>query len=144
MTEKTQTKTAETTEKTQEIDVKELLKAQAEQLEALAKRNNELATELSNLKANTAEENELLGEKIKAIKDGKKDLPEYNPFQESILYKVTNEVAKITTIMTGDEVQGIIGSIDIHIQNKLIKGDKKVEKHPYIIELIPEKTAKKG
>ena len=152
------TQNTQTEANKEQIDVKALLEAQAkefeekmkaqaeankEQIEALAARNNELATELSNLKANTAEENELLGEKIKAIKNGKTELPDYNPFQERILYNVTNEVAKITTTMTGDEVQGIIGSIDEHLQKKLINGAKKIEKHPYIIELIENVKAEK-
>lgn len=140
------------------IDVEALLEAQAkkfeerinaqtkaneEQIKALLEKNEELATELNNLKTNTAEENELLGEKIAAIREGKKDLPDYNPFEEKILYEVANEVAGIVTIMTGDEVQGIIGSIDTHLQKKLINGEKEIEKYPYKIKLIEDKQAKK-
>ena len=131
-----------------QVDVQALLKAQADefkaqlqaqaeankaQLDALATRNNELATELSNLKANTAEENALLGEKIAQVA-GVEVKPTYNPFAKNILYKVYNEKADITTIMTGDEVQGIIGSIAKHLKEKLVNGAEKVEKHPYKIE----------
>jgi hypothetical protein len=42
--------------------------------------------------------------------------------------------------MTGDEVKGIIGSIDTHLKEKLIRGEKTIEKHPYTITLI-EKVA---
>ncbi len=140
----------ETTTKAAEpqVDVQALLKAQADefkaqlkaqadenkaQLEALATRNNELATELSNLKANTAEENALLGEKIAQV-TGVEVKPTYNPFAKNILYKVFNEKAGITTIMTGDEVQGIVGSIQKHLKEKLVNGATKIEKHPYKIE----------
>lgn len=141
-----------------QVDVQALLKAQAEefkaqlkaqaeenkaQLDALATRNNELATELANLKTNTAEENALLGEKIAQV-TGQEVVPTYNPFARDIMYKVYNEVAGITTIMTGDEVQGIIGSIQKHLKEKLAKGEKKIEKHPYKIEVyVPEKKANK-
>lgn len=141
-----------------QVDVQALLKAQADefkaqlqaqadenkaQLEALAARNNELATELTNLKANTAEENALLGEKIAQV-TGKEVVPTYNPFARDIMYKVYNEVAGITTVMTGDEVQGIVGSIQKHLKEKLAKGEKKIEKHPYKIEVyVPEKKANK-
>lgn len=141
-----------------QVDVQALLKAQADefkaqlqaqadenkaQLEALATRNNELATELSNLKTNTAEENALLGEKIAQV-TGKEVVPTYNPFARDVMYKVYNEVAGITTVMTGDEVQGIVGSIQKHLKEKLAKGEKKIEKHPYKIEVyVPEKKANK-
>lgn len=141
-----------------QVDVQALLKAQADefkaqlqaqadenkaQLEALAARNNELATELTNLKANTAEENALLGEKIAQV-TGKEVVPTYNPFARDVMYKVYNEVAGITTVMTGDEVQGIVGSIQKHLKEKLAKGEKKIEKHPYKIEVyVPEKKANK-
>lgn len=140
-----------------QVDVQALLKAQAEefqsqlqaqaeknktQLEALSNRNNELATELANIKANTAEENALLGEKIAEI--SKTEIkPTYNPFASHILYEVYNEIAGITTIMTGDEVQGIIGSIQKHLKIKLANGAKTVEKHPYKIKLIEKKANNK-
>lgn len=151
-------KQAQTDGQNKDLDIKALLAAQAKefedkikaqaeanekQLEALATRNNELATELANLKTNTAEENELLGERIAAIKNGADDTPKYNPYKESILYKVENTEAGITTIMTGDEVQGIIGSIDKHLTKKLINGEKTVEKHPYKITLVEGKMAVK-
>lgn len=121
------------------------LKAQAEQnkqqLDALMERNNKLAEELTNLKTNTAEENALLGEKINAIGKGEDLTPKYNPFKEGILYNVHNEVAGIDTVMTGDEVKGIIGSIDKHLKVKLINGEKKIEKYPYTITLIEEEKA---
>lgn len=137
-------------ETTQNTNIEALLKAQAdefkklmeeqarankEQIDALVEKNNTLTEELINLKTNTEAENKLLGENIAAIKEGKDPAPSYNPFKEDILYKVYNETAKVTTIMTGDEVQGIIGSIDIHLKKKLIEGAEKIEKHPYTITL---------
>lgn len=131
--------------KAQADEFKAQLQAQAEenkaQLEALANRNNELATELANIKANTAEENALLGEKIAEISKTEVK-PTYNPFASNILYEVYNEIAGITTIMTGDEVQGIIGSIQKHLKVKLVNGAKQVEKHPYKIKLIEKKGDK--
>lgn len=139
---------AEDTKKATEpqVDIQELLKAQADefkaQLDALATRNNELATELANLKANTEEENALLGEQIAKVA-GKEAVPTYNPFARHILYEVYNEIAGITTIMTGDEVQGIIGSLAKHLKAKLVKGEKEVDKHPYKIKVYV-KPAKKA
>lgn len=142
----------------QTVDIQALLKAQAEefraqmqaqaeenkaQLEALATRNNELATELANLKANTEEENALLGEKIAQVA-GVEVKPAYNPFAKGILYEVYNEIAGITTIMTGDEVQGLIGSIAKHLKKKLVEGAKEVDKHPYKIKLYVKQTNKKA
>lgn len=130
------------------IDVQGLLKQQAEefkklmeeqakkneeQIKALVEKNNALSEELTNLKTNTAEENKLLGETIAAVKEGKAIAPTYNPFAQNLLYKVYNETAKITTIMTGDEVEGIIGIVAKHLREKLIKGENEVEKHPYKI-----------
>ena len=155
MTEQTknQTKTEETKEQT--TDIKALLKEQEEkfkaelekqreenqkQMDALSEKNASLVEELNNLKQNTLEENELLVQKIKAVESGKTVEPSYNPFKSDILYKVYNETAKCTTIMTGDEVQGIIGSIDKHLKQKLVNGEKKIEKHPYTITLIEKKN----
>lgn len=122
------------------IDVEALLKKQAEefkaQLDAMAERNNKLAEELTNLKSNTAEENRLLGETIAAIQEGKEPAPKYDPYNPDLLYKVHNETAGIDTIMTGDEVEGIVGVISVHLTQKLIEGAKEIEKHPYKITLL--------
>lgn len=122
--------------KAQEEKFNEILKAQkeenAKQIELLTNRNNELAEELTNLKTNTAEENELLGQKIAEIK-GDEVKPKFDPYAPDRLYKVYNEVAGITTVMTGDEVEGIVGSIDKHLTEKLQKGAKTIDKHPYKI-----------
>lgn len=132
------TKTAQTKAEKQEktIDVNALLKAQEEKfsnlIAELNDRNKELAQELTNLKSNTEEENALLGQKIADIK-GEEVKPVLDPYEECRLYKVYNSVAKITTIMTGDEVRGIIGSIDRHLTKKLRQGELEVEKHPYRI-----------
>lgn len=142
-------------EKTQEvnneIDVQALLKKQAEefkklmedqakankeQIDALVEKNNALNEELQNLKTNTEQENKLLGENIAAIAEGKAVAPQYNPFDPAILYKVYNETAGINTIMTGDEVEGIIGVVAKHLREKLVNGEEKIEKHPYTITKI--------
>jgi len=139
---KNETKAAETKNdnKEQTVDVKALLDAQAKefkaQMDALAERNNKLAEELANLKSNTAEENRLLGESIQAIAEGKEPAPTYNPFAPNLLYKVHNETAGIDTIMTGDEVEGIIGVVQKHLKEKLVNGEKTVEKHPYTVTLL--------
>lgn len=135
-------------------EVEELLKKQAEtftkqiaeqkenmqgKIDAMVKKNKELTEELNNLKTNTAEENALLGEKIAKINpEEKKDL--YNPYNSKILYSVFNEEAQITTVMTGDEVECIVGLAE-HITKKLIAGEKEFTKHPYTVTLI-KKTKK--
>ena len=108
-------------------------------IDAMVKKNKELTEELNNLKTNTAEENALLGEKIAKINpEEKKDL--YNPYNSKILYSVFNEEAQITTVMTGDEVECIVGLAE-HITKKLIAGEKEFTKHPYTVTLI-KKTKK--
>lgn len=104
-------------------------------IDAMTEENQKLKDELANIKTNTAEENALLGEKIAKIANIETK-PNYNPFAEGILYDVYNEKAGIHTKMTGDEVKGIIGSIDKHLKIKLINGTKEIEKHPYKITLI--------
>ena len=144
-----QTVTENTTEKNllgegetkdKNVDIEALLKQQAEmfktQMDALAERNNKLAEELANLKNHTAEESKLLGESIAAIAEGKEPTPKYDPFAADLLYKVYNETAGITTIMTGDEVEGIIGVVQKHLKVKLMNGEKTVEKHPYTVTLL--------
>ena len=91
---------------------------------------------MTNLKSNTAEENRLLGETIAAIQEGKEPAPKYDPYNPDLLYKVHNETAGIDTIMTGDEVEGIVGVISVHLTQKLIEGAKEIEKHPYKITLL--------
>ncbi|MCD7740438.1 MAG: hypothetical protein LUH11_03720 [Candidatus Gastranaerophilales bacterium] len=116
-------------------DISALLKAQEEnkkQIELLIAQNTQLTEELTNLKTNTAEENALLSQQIADIK-GEEAIPEYNPYAENLLYKVYNEIAGITTVMTGDEVKGIVGNIDKHLTAKLKKGEKEIVKHPYTI-----------
>lgn len=134
--------------KEQNIDVTELLNKQAaefkklmeeqakankEQIDALVENNNALKEELQNLKTNTEAENKLLGENIAAIKEGKAAAPLYDPFNPDLLYKVHNEIANIDTIMTGDEIEGIIGVVQKHLRGKLVAGEEKIEKHPYTI-----------
>lgn len=146
-TETTEIKTNTAEENAQSVDVTALLKAQEEkfneilkaqneenkkQIELLTKRNTELADELTNLKTNTAEENALLNQQIANI-TGEETKPKLDPYAPNRLYKVYNEVAKITTIMTGDEVKGIVGAIDKHLTEKLKKGEKEIVKHPYTI-----------
>ena len=129
--------------KKQAEEFQAILKAQAEankaEIDAMAERNNKLAEELANFKNHTAEESKLLGESIAAIAEGKEPAPKYNPYDPNLLYNVHNETAGIDTIMTGDEVEGIIGVISVHLTQKLIEGAKEVEKHPYTITLL-EKT----
>lgn len=124
---------------TKGLDVEALLKKQAAdfqaQIDAMKAQNNRLNEELANLKTNTAEENELLGQKIAKIA-GAENVPNYNPYLEDILYDVQNLDAGITTRMCGDEVRGIIGSIDKHLTKKLINGETRIEKHPYIITKV--------
>ena len=112
-----------------------------DKIDTMAEENKKLTDELANIKTNTAEENALLGEQIKAITKNE-ELPQYNPFADTILYRVKNEVAGIETIMTGDEVEGIIGSIDKHLIKKLVNGEKEIQKHPYTIILIEKAEAK--
>lgn len=145
--------TAEQGKDTKPVNVEALLKKQkedfeqrqknfAEQMEekfkTLTDENTQLREELANVKSNTAEENALLGEKIAKIANVETK-PSYNPFAEGILYDVYNEKAGIHTKMTGDEVKGIIGSIDKHLKVKLQNGAKEIEKHPYKITLIEKK-----
>lgn len=135
------------------INVEELLKKQNEEftkkqkeladsmqakLDEMAEQNKKLTEELDNLKTNTEIENELLGEKIARYTQNN-DLPDYNPFDKDILYKVKNQDAGIETLMTGDEVKGIIGAIDTYLEEKLINGAKTIEKHPYVITLVEKK-----
>lgn len=135
------------------INVEELLKKQNEEftkqqkeladsmqakLDEMAEQNKKLTEELDNLKTNTAIENELLGEKIARYTQNN-DLPDYNPFDKDILYKVKNKDAGIETLMTGDEVKGIVGAIDTYLEEKLINGAKTIEKHPYVITLVEKK-----
>lgn len=135
------------------VDIDAILKKQNEEFEAkqkafaeemqgkidaLTEKNAQLKDELTNIKTNTEEENALLGEQIAKIANVETK-PSYNPFAEGILYDVYNEKAGIHTKMTGDEVKGIIGSIDKHLKVKLINGEKEIEKHPYKITLIEKK-----
>lgn len=137
-----------------ELDIEAILKKQKEEFQAeqkalreemqnkidtMADENKKLTEELSNLKTNTAEENALLGEQIAKISNVETK-PSYNPFAEGIMYDVYNEKAGIHTKMTGDEVKGIIGSIDKHLKLKLISGAKSIEKYPYKITLIEQKN----
>lgn len=139
-----------------EVNVEELLKKQAEefekkqqelaeqmqaQLNDMVEQNKKLTEELDNLKTNTAEENALLGEQIAKVA-GEAELPKYNPFAKDVLYMVENTDAGIKTLMTGDEVSGIVGSIDRYLEEKLIKGAKKIEKNQYIITLYEDKKGK--
>lgn len=118
--------------------MKEQNNAMQEKINAMEEQNKKLTEELTNLKTNTEQENALLGEKIAKV-TGIEEEPKYNPFDKSILYNVENEVAGITTVMTGDEVKGIIGSIDKHLRLKLVQGAKNIEKHPYKITKKEEK-----
>ena len=126
--------------KKQAEEFQAILKAQAEankaEIDAMAERNNKLAEELANFKNHTAEESKLLGESIAAIQEGKEPAPKYDPYNPDLLYKVHNETAGIDTIMTGDEVEGIVGVISVHLTQKLIEGAKEIEKHPYTITLL--------
>ena len=139
-----------------DVNVEEILKKQAEEfakqqkefaanmqakMDKMAEQNKKLTEELNNLKTNTAEENALLGEKIAKV-SGEAAKPNYDPFEPTILYKVKNKDARIETLMTGDEVKGIIGAIDRHLEKRLINGDKTIEKHPYVITFVGKENEK--
>ena len=106
-------------------------------LDAMTGVNEQLTQELDNLKTNTATENALLGEQIAKIS------PEtvkssYDPYDKHVLYSVYNENAKITTLMTGDEVEGIVG-LDLYITEDLKNGKKNFKKYPYEVNLYEKK-----
>lgn len=141
---------------TPNVDFEKLLKEQAKQfeeqqkalvenmtkkMEDVLKKNAELQEELSNLKDHTAEENAILGEQIKAVKEGKEE-PKCLPYLPTVLYEVYNEEAGITTIMTGDEVEGIVG-LSEYITKKLQAGETEFSKHPYKVKKLEEKENKK-
>lgn len=117
------------------------MQAQKEEMQAklddMAKLNNKLTEELNNLKTNTAQENALLGEQIaKIVPDNKLNC--YNPFNPKLNYSVYNEEAQITTLMSGDEIECIIG-LQEHITKKLINGEKEFKKFPYVVKLLNTK-----
>lgn len=120
--------------KRQQAQIDELIKANTEDKATAAKRIEVLETKLTNVEANTAEENALLGQKLDKISP--KDIKSgYNPYDSELLYEVRNEEAKTTTLMGGDEVEGIVG-LQEHITKKLKNGEKSFEKHPYKVKLI--------
>lgn len=144
MSKKQTTTPVEATEITEaKVDITKLLEAQEAKFDKkmadLKAENDRLREELTNLKSNTEEENALLGEKIaKIIPEEKKNL--YNPYRPDIYYNVYNEEAKVTTLMSGDEVEGIVG-LQEYITKKLIAGEKEFKKFPYVVTLV-EKTNK--
>lgn len=119
-----------------------LVESMKKQIAEMEEKNAKLSEELSNLKDHTDEENAILGERLNAIKSNKEE-PKCLPYLPTVLYEVFNEEAGITTIMTGDEVEGIVG-LSEYITKKLEAGETEFNKHPYKVKKLDKKENNKN